>query len=297
MKDTSTAAATAPLVRSLGYLGLTAPDLARWRSFAEEVCGLQIAPQSTQQQLLLRADARAWRICVVPGDGEMAYAGWEVAGAAELEQLSGRLERAGAAPVPDADLAAERQVTDLVRVQDPAGNRLEFFYGAKTHAEPFVSPRGVSFVTGEQGLGHVVLAVSDVKAVSEFYLDTLGFQVSDRIALGPAYALFMHVNARHHSLALLPERAGPGLHHFMLEARELDSVGYALDRVLAGHAPLTASLGRHVNDHMVSFYCQTPSRCEVEYGWNGLQIDEMSWVTGSYDTGSLWGHHHARVPQ
>ena len=42
---------------------------------------------------------------------------------------------------------------------------------------------------------------------------------------------------------------------------------------------------------MTSFYLQTPSGFEIEYGWNGLLVDERSWVSGVIDRPSVWGHH------
>ncbi|CAI7978356.1 Iron-dependent extradiol dioxygenase [Frankia sp. Hr75.2] len=284
------------MLHSLGYLGLTTTDLDAWRRFATDVCGLAISPGSTDDHLLLRVDERAWRISVVPGDGAMSYVGWEVSDSQVLDEVERTLEAAGHAVKRDAELALERQVIDLLTTTDPAGNALEFFYGATVDHEPFVSPRGARFVTGEEGLGHAVLLVPDMRAAEEFYLDTLGFRVSDRAALGPAYAVFTHVNPRHHSLALLPARGRTGLHHFMLEVDELDSVGCALDRVLDGGAELTMTLGKHINDHMVSFYCRTPSDCEVEYGWNGRRVDPDLWTTALYRSADMWGHHRTHAP-
>ena len=55
--------------------------------------------------------------------------------------------------------------------------------------------------------------------------------------------------------------------------------------------PITMGLGQHSNDRMFSFYVRTPSGFEVEYGWNGIQIDEASWtVTEFGGRGDLWGH-------
>jgi 2,3-dihydroxybiphenyl 1,2-dioxygenase len=285
----STARQAAPSrIRSLGYVGLTATDLDVWRRFAVEVCGMAISDLSSADELLLRADERAWRISVTRGDGELAYVGWEVAGAEDLAALAAELDAAGIS-VEEPGLAEARNVMGLIRVKDPAGNSVEFFYGAKVAGAPFTSPSGVRFVTGEQGLGHVVLGFPDMANAERFYFDTLGFRVSDRIAFQSGSGVFAHVNPRHHSLAIVSS-AQPILHHFMLEVSDLDAVGRALDRVLAGQAELKATLGRHSNDHMVSFYAQTPSQCQVEYGWNGLQIDEATWTTKAYETASLWGH-------
>jgi biphenyl-2,3-diol 1,2-dioxygenase len=78
---------------------------------------------------------------------------------------------------------------------------------------------------------------------------------------------FFHCNPRHHTLALVPLPAPKQLHHFMLQAQSIDDVGFALERAGAAKVPITATLGRHTNDHMVSFYARTPSGFDVEFGY------------------------------
>ncbi|MFJ3673853.1 VOC family protein [Streptomyces sp. NPDC090106] len=281
-------------IRSLGYLGLAAPDLDEWRSFATDVFGLQVAEGTTPEQLLLRCDERSWRIAITPGEGALSYVGWEVSGEEDLEEAAEDLATAGVKFAYDADLAQERRVAGLVRTTDPAGNQVEIFYGPLVETERFVSPRGARFRTAEQGLGHIVIGVPDKEAELDFYQRTLGFRVSDSLGTGPNSLTFLHVNPRHHSLAVGRAPGEAGLHHFMLEVDDLDTVGMALDRVLANGIELRATLGKHSNDHVVSFYVKSPSSCEVEYGWDGRPVDDTTWTTAHYARGDLWGHARRR---
>ena len=66
--------------------------------------------------------------------------------------------------------------------------------------------------------------------------------------------------------------------HIMLEVDKLDDVGRALERVRKHKAPLSATLGRHMNDQMVSFYVRSPGGFDVEFGTEGLQVDDARWV-------------------
>lgn len=278
-------------VIGLGYLGLHAPDLDRWRSYATEVLGLQVA-ESPTPGLLLRMDERGWRFAIHQADyGGIAYAGWEVANRSALERIGTELSAAGIAIKQDPALAAVRRVEGLIRCTDPDGHNLEFFYGAHIPKEPFVSPRGVRFVTGDLGLGHIFYFVTDTELAKRFYLDILGFRLSDTITFNSRKVHFAHVNPRHHSLAFVenPERA-PSLGHFMLEVDNIDDVGRTLDLVNAGRAELTESLGKHTNDRMVSFFMKNPSGSEVEYGFDGRIVDDSTWSVASYDSTSLWGH-------
>ena len=93
-----------------------------------------------------------------------------------------------------------RRVRGLISFADPEGNRLEAFYGAEIDATPFRPGRSISgFRTGPLGLGHAVLTVENIDVMMPFYVDLLGFGLSDYITK-PFRAYFFHVNARHHSL-------------------------------------------------------------------------------------------------
>ena len=102
---------------------------------------------------------------------------------------------------------------------------------------------------------------------------------------------FMHCNnPRHHSLGLYQGEHPSGLIHFMLEVVDVDEVGYGLDRALNADTHISASLGRHSNDRMLSFYMRTPGGFEVEYGCQGWQVDWKTFVPTTSEIPSFWGH-------
>jgi 3,4-dihydroxy-9,10-secoandrosta-1,3,5(10)-triene-9,17-dione 4,5-dioxygenase len=76
----------------------------------------------------------------------------------------------------------------------------------------------------------------------------------------------------------------------MLEVEKLDDVGRALERVRKHKAPLSATLGRHMNDEMVSFYVRSPGGFDVELGCEGLTVDDRRWVARESTAVSYWGH-------
>jgi 3,4-dihydroxy-9,10-secoandrosta-1,3,5(10)-triene-9,17-dione 4,5-dioxygenase len=53
---------------------------------------------------------------------------------------------------------------------------------------------------------------------------------------------------------------------------------------------ISASLGRHANDRMVSFYVKTPGGFDIEYGTDLLLVDDSAWVSRQTTAVSLWGH-------
>jgi 3,4-dihydroxy-9,10-secoandrosta-1,3,5(10)-triene-9,17-dione 4,5-dioxygenase len=289
-------------ISALGYIGIGVRDLAAWRAYATRVLGAQVVDGTGPggEVMYLRIDDRQYRIIVAPGDDQLRFVGWEVAGPGQFDALLGDLDAAGVAWKEDPGLAAQRGVTRLVTCSDPAGRVLEFYRGGRVVQETFVSPAGARFVTRDRhgkdlGFGHIVLTFPDLDEALEFYLGTLKFKLSDTLAMymrPGVTATFAHVNARHHSLALLPARPGeaPSLNHFMFEVEDIDMVGRALDRVREHGITTTASLGRHINDLMLSFYMRSPSGFGVEYGCQGRLIDDEAWTTVNYTVAHLWGH-------
>jgi len=288
-------------ISRLGYLGLGVKDLAAWEKFATQILGLQSAGTTEDGTLRLRMDEYAYRFALHRDDADdVSYIGWEVADAAALTDIADRLRSAGVTiETGSAELAAARGVAELIRFSDPNGVTSEAFYGPSVEFEkPFHSPRAISgFKTGQEGLGHIVLTTNDLDRSVRFYRDTLGFRISDYIDMkfgSFGFTLtFLHCNPRHHTIAFAPLPLPKRLLHFMLQCHSIDDVGATMYLVQEAGIEIAASLGRHTNDHMLSFYMRTPSGFEVEYGWGGREIDDRIWHVQKHHAGSMWGHHRA----
>jgi 2,3-dihydroxybiphenyl 1,2-dioxygenase len=290
-------------VTQLGYLGIGTPQIDAWRAYAEGLLGLELAAWQGDT-LLLRMDGYHHRFLVHRDTSDdVTFAGWQVDDAAALAEVGHRIEAAGIAVRPGSREDAERRhVRALISFEDPDGNRCEVFYGAEQAPREFASPAGdVSFVAGDQGLGHVVFMTQDLPRIIGFYTSVLGMKESDYVQLPYARLGFLHCNPRHHSLAFVqPKAGGPPAkrtNHFMLQLESLDRVGRAYDDVTAGAAPLLVTMGRHPNDEMVSFYMANPSGFGVEYGWGARTVDDSCWLVEEYDRASVWGHKPPPRPQ
>ena len=283
-------------VQGLGYAGFGSDALDDWRQFGTGLLGLQ-AVERGNNLLAFRMDDRKQRIVIdrALGNGTRFF-GWEVADGAALDALAAKLEAAGVAVMSEPQaLADARRVRRLISFSDPAGNRLEAFYGAEIDDTPFKPGRNISgFRTGAQGLGHAVLTVENIEPMTAFYVNVLGFGLSDYI-LKPFKAYFFHVNPRHHSLALI-ETGKSGMHHLMVELFSLDDVGQAYD-IAQLEERVGVTLGRHTNDFMTSFYCHSPSSFMIECGWGGREVDPKNWqAVEMFDGPSLWGHDRVWLP-
>jgi 3,4-dihydroxy-9,10-secoandrosta-1,3,5(10)-triene-9,17-dione 4,5-dioxygenase len=291
------------LISSLGYLRIESADPAAWREFGTRVLGMAEGRGPDSSAVYLRMDDFPARLVIVPGERERLLAvGWEVADSRALAMTASALTATGVTVKSgDADELADRRVGGLLHADDPSGNSLEIFCGAALDSRPAVSLSGTTFVTGEQGLGHVVLPATDDEETLDFYTALLGFRLRDSMRLPgeffgrpaggpPVWMRFLGCCPRHHSLALAPMNPSAGIVHLMVEVATLDDVGRALDRCRRRQAPVSSTLGRHANDHMVSFYVQTPGGFDIEYGTDGRTVDDSTWVSRETTTVSLWGH-------
>ena len=287
-------------IKSLGYIKIQTSDIDRWRSFAFDVLGFAQGSGPEPDALYLRMDERPARIIVVPGDtDQVVHVGWEVRDGLALQRVRDTIERAGVAVKPlSVEEADDRRVEDVFAFTDPTGTTTEVFFGPALDHSPVVTPFGATFVTGAQGLGHVVVPTMDPAGAFAFYSETLGFLPRGAMRLpappefGPLRIRFFGVNERHHSMALCPAPHGgaPGLVHIMVEVDSLDVVGRALDRVAKAGFSLSSTLGRHTNDKMVSFYVRAPGGCDIEFGTDGMKVDETYYTAEEITSDSYWGH-------
>ena len=291
-------------LKSLGYITASTSDIERWRHFAFGVLGFAEGQGPDPSALYLRMDERAARIIVVPGETDRVLTiGWEVRDHAALQRVTAALDRAAVAfKRLSVDEAGDRRVEEVISFEDPSGTTLEVFHGAVLDHSPVITPFGAKFVTGDQGLGHVVLPATHPSAMFDFYTDILGFRSRGafRVPLkprgpkefGPVRVRFLGINERHHSMAIVPaaHQRDPGVVHVMVEVDTLDAVGRALDRINAAGIQLSSTLGRHTNDKMVSFYVRAPGDWDIEFGTDGMRVDETYYTAEEITADSYWGH-------
>lgn len=287
-------------IKALGYVRVEATDIDRWRELAFDVLGFAEGSGPEEGALHLRMDERGARLVIAPAAIDRVSAvGWEVRDQSALARLRERLEGLGHAVKPmSLEEADARGVEEAFSMDDPGGTPLEFFHGPVLDHSPVLTGYGQKFVTGDQGLGHVVVPSPNFDETYRFYTETLEFLPRGAFRMpappeyGPMRIRFLGVNQRHHSLALMPVPEGkdPGLVHVMVEVDNLDAVGRALDQVVRRNFPVSSTLGRHTNDKMISFYVGAPGGWDIEFGTEGALVDESYYTSEEITADSYWGH-------
>jgi catechol 2,3-dioxygenase-like lactoylglutathione lyase family enzyme len=129
-------------------------------------------------------------------------------------------------------------------------------------------------------LSHVVTTSPDAAASRRFFVEGLGFRVSDEIpGLG---ACFMRCSTDHHNVLV---QGGPGafVHHTAWEMDDVDAVGAAAAAMVAAEpARHVWGLGRHAIGSNYFWYLRDPAGNFAEYTSDlDVIVDDEAWKVAS----------------
>ena len=221
-----------PLV-GIHHVGLRVfdPDEAadRWsRQF-----GLTIA-ERYDDRVLLRCAFEDYALELIRSDEPPGFdhAGWELAAGVPLDHLAlqgERMER------------PERSPSLFLR--DPDGHGVEIVEWTERTSEFPDEARLTTELPAfhPRKLGHVNVVTEDVQRLSSFYLDELGFGLTDRLG---DEGIWLHLNTDHHVHAML-EKSPAHFHHLALELRDFGEMRVALDNLAKHGRWVIWGPGRH----------------------------------------------------
>jgi 2,3-dihydroxybiphenyl 1,2-dioxygenase len=285
------------MINALSYVVVETPHLYAWIEQARHHIGLHVEEVTAGQCVRLRADEKIQRLLVTKVDGEASMGmGFELADADALSVMRGKLEEAGYATTEGtAEELSLRGVQGMIHFRDPDGVRIEVCHGLGDAVAPFEPGRPIGgFRTGDMGLGHVALITEHFDELSHLYRNIFGFKVSDHTQ-APFRVEFLHCNPRHHTMGLAHTGGPAKIYHLMLEYNDFDDVGRAYDMALEKPESIGVTLGRHINDHVTSFYLKNPDGWMFELGWASRTVGP-DWEVEELQGMSLWGHDRTWLP-
>ena len=139
-------------------------------------------------------------------------------------------------------------------------------------------------------LGHVVLGSTDVEGSERFFIDGVGFKVSDTVK---GLASFLRCSTEHHNL--LVQRAPVALlHHTSWQVDDVDEIGRGATAMLAADPTRHVwGLGRHHIGSNFFWYLKDPAGNFTEcYADLDCIVDDQLWTPGVWDAAKSlysWG--------
>lgn len=130
-------------------------------------------------------------------------------------------------------------------------------------------------------LGHVVMGSTDQQASQRFFVEGLGFKISDTV---PGLAAFMRCSSDHHNV-LIQQAPIAYLHHTSWQVDDVDEVGRGATRMLdADPSRHVWGLGRHHIGSNFFWYLKDPAGNFSEY-YSDLDciVDDELWEPGVWE--------------
>lgn len=292
-----TAQLTPQIIRiAHGIFGVT--DLARSRHFYVDLLGLNVLHETDTALYLRGVEDREWtlklELAPQPGVRQVAY---RVHGEADLDALVALAEAQGLPWRWESELDRPR----LLRLQDPFGVPVAFYAVSVTHPwllQQYHLHRGA----GLQRIDHINVMTPDVAAMTRWYLDHLGFRLSEYTEddEGQLWAAWIQRRGGVHDLAIT-NGSGPRLHHFAYWMPDSHAIIRLCDILAAAGLPqaIERGPGRHGVSNAFFLYVRDPDGHRIElYSSDYVTVDPdfepIRWHLNDPRRQTLWG---ARTPQ
>lgn len=292
-----TTAQTPPDIIRAAYAELVVSDLAASRWFYVDLLGLVVTAED-DDAIYLRAFEEYLHHSLVlrrGGTPGLARLGYRVRSSAEVDVAEHYFRELG---VDTRRVRGEtcRGIGEAVRVQDPIGLPVEFFYDAE-HAERFTQRYDEHGANAISRLDHFNVAVPDVRAAYEHYR-RLGFGVSETIedSEGTLYAAWMFRKQTVHDIALTGGD-GPRLHHIAFATHERHQILHTCDVLgaLGREHHIERGPGRHGVSNAFYLYLRDPDGHRIEIYTSDYYTGDpdnpvVRWDVHDNRRRSFWGH-------
>ncbi len=264
----------------LFYLHMGSRDTHRQKSFYERMLDMQ-AGQEPDGSWVLRGPDRAAIVSPADSDGLLAAA-FNLGDSNKLAELRHRLENNGCA-IEAADSPLLERGSFSIR--DPQG-RQTVFGVARSNSSTFEGMPA--------RLQHVVFQTTELEAMIDFYVNTVGFRISDNVVeedTGRLMVCFLRSDDEHHSLAFFRGSKNEWDHH-CYETREWNDIRDWGDRFAKERITLFFGPGRHGPGNNLFFMVVDADRNRLEFS---AELETMkaeqapgTWPQSEYTLNS-WG--------
>jgi catechol-2,3-dioxygenase len=268
----------------IGHVALRVPDLEASARHARESLGLHETSRS-DAEIRLSANAKAHELQLIAAEAaSLDHVGLEVEDQGDLDAVRDRLSARGVAVV-DAD---GEDLGAAIRFAGPGGIAYEVYAGMAR--EPLSVANLVTPLARK--LGHLTFFSDEIDEIIAFWVEVLGFRVSDDVGRDGAW---LRCDPDHHGLAVGRSSApGTRLHHYAFELQGWETVGAYADHLARRGERLLWGPGRHGPGRNIFTYVKDPAGCVVEAYTDLLRIDDeaayqaIDWSTVPSNM-NLWG--------
>lgn len=268
----------------IGHVALRTPDLQGSVAFIQRGLGLRVA-EVDDAVAYLSANAKHHELELIAGDrAGLEHLGLELESEAELTAVTERALAAGGAEV--STWPPSRGLGETMTIEGPGGIRYQLYAGMER-----AEPDEVAFLRpGIRRLGHLTFMAEDREEIRRFWLEGLGFRVSDEIE----DVTWARCDDDHHGLAIGPRSSGNVLHHHAWEVQDVAALVQHCDSAAIEGMRQVWGPVRHGPGFNLATYMPDSHGALIEVYADLLRIDvEASYEPVNWDpvpeAMNLWG--------
>ncbi len=253
----------------LGYVELNVASLARSIPFYRDIVGLQFVEHGPTGEARFRcADGRYTVVLHEGAHPGFSRCGWMLAEEEQFERLHATLDRHDVAwePIP-VEECERRLLSRGTRLIIPHLEAVWEYYLPTAELEQGSFEPTVALI---ERLGHVVFRTRNYDKTVRFFIDVLGFRISDDV--GDQVTLMRPFGSPYHHGVGLARSEKNVFHHLNFMVTEIDDIGRGLHRFNANDAPIVYGPGRHPASSSVFLYFLDPDGMTLEYSYGMEQF-------------------------
>jgi len=269
-------------VSKIAHASYETPDLAQQTEYYTAILGLTLAAQEKDTVYLASTVDHHAVVLRKGAQPQCTRIGFQIASTADLDAFEKQLAGHGIAAERRKD--PEPSISDMLVFKDPKGTVMEVFKRGDFSQQKFQSHGIVP-----HKLGHVTFHVTDVKRITKFYCDVLGFRESDW--MGDFFS-FLRCGPDHHTINLM--QTGSDRHfHTAFELRDWAHMQQACDFLSLNGYKLLWGPGRHGIGHNLFAYHRAPNGLITE---TFAELDRMNEELGYFEP-RPWHRDHPQRPK
>jgi len=256
-------------VRKIAHASYELPDVAPQTEYYTDILGLTLVGKD-KDATYLASTVDHHAIVLRKGDqAKCARVGFQIGPDDDLGEFERQVQGHGVKTRRLKD--PEPSISDMVAFEDPKGTVMEVF-----RRDGFSGQRFQAKGVVPHRLGHVAFHVTDVKHVTKFYCDVLGFRESDWMA---DFFSFLRCGPDHHTINLM--ETGSNRHfHTAFEVRDWSHLQTACDYLSLNGYKLLWGPGRHGIGHNLFAYHRSPGGLITELF---AELDRMNEDLGYFE--------------
>jgi catechol 2,3-dioxygenase-like lactoylglutathione lyase family enzyme len=256
-------------VRKIAHAAYEMPDVEKQIEYYTDILGLTLVDRSKQAAYLASTVDHHSIVLSKGAESKCLRLGFQIAPDDDLDDFERQVQGHGIKTERRKD--PEPTIADMVTFQDPKGTAMEVFKRGEFAGQRFPT-KGIV----PHKLGHVAFHCAEVKKVTNFYCDVLGFRVSDWMG---EFFSFLRCGPDHHTINLM--ETGTNRHfHTAFEVRDWAHLQTACDYLSLNGYKLLWGPGRHGIGHNLFAYHRAPNGLITELF---AELDRMNEELGYFE--------------